>query len=67
MGDAALNFSAEEEGAPVAPDEPAPMLRVFYVCPECANEWHEEYTSACDSTCDCGAGNIEAVSWEKLE
>lgn len=41
--------------------EPEPMLRVFYVCPKCENEWEEEWTSACDSECPkCGTENIEA-------
>jgi hypothetical protein len=43
------------------------LLLIQYRCPECGNEWEEIYECACDSECDCGCGDIEALSWHGIE
>lgn len=66
----ALRTYAEKEAGerPTPEAKPERMLRVFYVCPKCGEEWEEEYSCACDSECGaCGCENIEAARWEDLE
>lgn len=56
-------------GTPEPPAErpPSPWFRIFYKCPECAEEWEEEWSSACDSECPkCGTENIECDRYEDM-
>jgi predicted Zn-ribbon and HTH transcriptional regulator len=46
-------------------DDEGRWFLIYYQCPDCGNDWHEEWSCACDSECPhCGARNIQATSWE---
>jgi DNA-directed RNA polymerase subunit RPC12/RpoP len=45
-----------------------PLLDIDYRCPDCGHEWHEQWSSACDSDCpNCGARDITAMSWNEAQ
>jgi len=44
-----------------------PEYLIEYECPQCGHEWHEIWSSACDSECpECGCGDIQAADYEEL-
>lgn len=45
-----------------------PLLKISYVCPSCAAEWQDLWTSACDSECgECGQRDVQPTDWEGCE
>lgn len=43
-----------------------PLFDIEYRCPDCGHEWHEQWSSACDSECpSCGTENITALDWHE--
>lgn len=39
----------------------------IYICPECGEEWDDEWESACDDICPyCGARDISPVKSEPI-
>lgn len=49
-------------------DEDEKMLRVFYKCPNCGEEWDEELETACDGECgECDTENITPVRHEEID
>jgi hypothetical protein len=43
-----------------------PEYLIRYDCPECSRSWHEIWSCACDSDCECGCQDIQAADYELL-